>query len=1115
MNVLVLEIILLIIFIICFVFGFYLIYRQVALVKKGEFNNKDRIQCIFYGFIFSSSVMVVIAMAFNYVVETPEFWEGTVPDLHPFTLIAPFIICVIYISIYPLIDFIFIAQSKESDEGLTVFHKFIGSKIINISKTKLINITVAIVLFVCVLVVPPLLLTLLGLPFIMIWITWMIAYPLMILTYYGSKGYIAGISNAYYHIPNINRSIFLNFEDSKRGIKQFISEPGPYIIIGMMIFIFVWAWVSLFQTIAFFFTRTLAISTMSSVFVFVTLFFGIIGYFTRFWGRKIKYRGIDIYFAAYLMAVIGINVLVNFLFANPEKMENIFNKFILTNHIVPNSIMFTWAAVIEEIVLITFTTYYFLAKNNEFIKNIKYSKITQCGQTFDPIPLFNFIKHRDPRIREYAKETILLMFERIPLKNEAYLNEGKFKNSVLDGICDENTTSRKISYQILKQLQKDTPHIILPWIIESLKSPNLDKNIPILKMLSDTDDDFIDRIPKEAFTNLLNDSEWRLKLYGVKLISRLIRKDINLISKLGLNKLINDPNPKIQSEMLRIYSESSYLIPINVIFDKILHTDDEIRAVAIANLKNINLTKLDKKYLSKIIPLMRDPSSVVRTSIYELLTKTGNFKRNKIPILPFIEGLTDFDEDVRTSSVLALVRYYQEEPNVVNVGEIINKIDPNNYETLNTTISLLEKLWLHDPEKILTTFLSFIKLENNQLKIKISNIIVEKYDVSPNLIIQNLIIIPDTSGYITKGIIAKTIIKIGKKDPINSIQKLITFLSSDNEDINLNVISALDGLVEEIPKSTNIKPFLQILQQDWSNQLKKEVLKLVSKIALEDPSFVKPSISDIIQLTTVQEPSVKIVLFKSLLNIATVSPETFPLNIIIKFLSDPDSFIREVNTKILGFIGYKDPITTVDALINIALIDDDWIVREAAVSSLGQIIAHVEDKKVIIKKLIKLLEGEKGWVRRSSLNILSKIAEDNEIHLQFAMLVKCLTDNDPKVREASAGLLFIYDNQIHEIFDEIIGLLNDNVKEVRIRAINSIVKIIQKLGLESILSKLLKNLSDEGSIEIQRSIALILGRTVKYEKEKIKERVISLLKLRCEMSQDPIICSIFQQLKED
>ena len=82
-------------------------------------------------------------------------------------------------------------------------------------------------------VIPPLILSVFNLPFLMIWISWMLVYPLMILTYYGSKGYIAGITNEYYHIPEIKRFVFLNFENKERNTKLFITNPKPYIILGL------------------------------------------------------------------------------------------------------------------------------------------------------------------------------------------------------------------------------------------------------------------------------------------------------------------------------------------------------------------------------------------------------------------------------------------------------------------------------------------------------------------------------------------------------------------------------------------------------------------------------------------------------------------------------------------------------------------------------------------------------------------------------------------------------------------------------------------------------------------------------------------------------------------
>ncbi|MHA2258045.1 MAG: HEAT repeat domain-containing protein [Promethearchaeota archaeon] len=1108
----IIETILLTIFLTFFAFGFYIIYRQVALVKKGEFVNKDRFQCIFYGIIFSFAVMVVVVMGFIFAIET--FWEGTPPDLHPLALIIPFILILVYISIYPLIDFLFIALSKETDEGLTPFHKFIGDRVINLSERKIARVSIAIVFYIFVFIVPPLILTLFGAPFIMIWISWMIVYPLMILTFYGSKGYIAGISNAYYHIPNVNRSIFLNFEDRKRGMKQFTSEPGPYIIIGLMIFVFIWAWISLFQTITFFFTGNLAFSTMSSVFVFVTLFFGIIGYFTRFWGRKIKYRGIDIYFAAYLMAAIGINVLVNFLIVNYDKLSNTFNSYNITSQIVPNYRIFTWAAVIEEIILIIFTSYYILARNNKFIKNIRSSKVTECGQNFDPIPLFNLIKHRDPEIRRHAESTLLLMFERIPLRKEIDLNEWKFKNSLLDAICDNNFDSRRISSQILEKLEEDAPEIILPWIIELIESPNYDKNIPIVRSLLNTDIKFVSKLPKDTILNLLNDSEWRLKLLGLKLLRRIFDKNDDIYLKLDIKKLINDSNSKIQIEILNLLSETSLKISGDIIIDKIFHKNDEIRAAAIKNLKYLNQAEYGQKLLKRIIPLMKDSSSLVRASVFKVITRIGKFKKNKIPFLPLLDGLTDFDERVRESAKLALLRYYEEEPNLLELEEIINKIEPNNIDTLISILSLLGMLWNQDPQKILTTLLIFIKFENEQLKTNISKTIVEKYQNNPDLIIQNLIKIPDISGFITKGIIAKTLIKIGQKDPKNIIPILINFLGHTNDDVKLNSLSTLDGLIDYFPKDTDIKPFIDILQEEKNNQIKKESSKVISKLAKRDSEFIKPLISEFIQLLDKQESSTKIVLFKSLLEIAIVLPEIIPMNTINKFLSDPDSFIRETNIKILGHIGYRNALMVANVLINVALVDEEWIVREAAVSSLGNIIQYIDDKKEIIQNLVTLLEGEKSWVRRSVLIILSKIKEVNETYVPFEILRGCLTSKDSEVREASANLLTIYNNRIGEIFDEIIELLGDDVIEVRNSTINSVVNIIQTVGFEEILSKLLKNLSDEGTIEVQRSIALILGRTTRYSDENIKKRVISLLKIRCEMSQDPVICDTLQKLKE-
>jgi HEAT repeat protein len=1115
------TIVLLLIFIGFFLLGLYIIYKQVALVKKGEFDIRDKLQCIIYGFIFSTSVMIVFGMAFIFAIETPEFWinsSAPAPKLQPLHLLIPFLICLAYISLYPLIDFLFIALSKESDEGLTPFHKFLGDRWINKSNSKPIRVMRAVILYI-IMVAPPIFLwAIFRAPFIMVLLTSLLIYPLMILTFYGSKGYIAGISNVYYHIPDLKRSIFLAFEDGKRSAEEFKADPGPRILLGLMLFVFAWAWISLIQTFAFFFTGTMVVSTMSYTgMVFVTLLMGIIGYFTRFWGRKIKYRGIDIYFAAFLMAAVGINVLVNFMIVNPDKLQQTFNFTLIGLHeLIPNFRTFAFAAVIEEVVLIVFTTYYFITKKNEFTGNIKYALITQSSQTFDPIPLFNFIKSDIPRVRNHAQESLILMFERIPFKSEIDINQGKFKNSLMDGVCDPNPHASSTCYKILLQLENDVPDKVLPWIIDALESPNYDKSIPIANSLLKSDLKLVEEIPESIIFNLIEDKEWRLKLLGLKILSRLIDKKNELISNLNLDKLVKDPDSKVQVEILNILAKSSIVLPAEIIIELINNSNKEIRAAGIKNIKNLDVKRITPQIISKIMPLMKDTNAKVRSSIFEVFAKVGHFQKFFIPILPFLDGLTDLNEKVRTSSIDALEKYFDEQPGALDIDVIISKIDPNNNEVLNSVLTLLGRLWEKDPEKILMTFLIFIKFDNVQLKQNISEILVEKYETNPELIIQNLIKLEDMAGFVTKGIISSTIIKIAQKDPNKIIPKLISYLESDNDDIRLNAVVSLEGLVDDFMEKLQLKPFLTLLQKDENKKIKKEASKVISKIAQKNPMAIKPVMAVILQSLYEQESSVKIVLSKSLLDIAKESPEIIPIRPVIGFLTDQESFIRETGAKILGYIGTdKVAHEVADALINKGILDEEWIVREAAVSSLGNILEHIDDKRLIIPKLVALLDDEKAWVRRSAINIISNIEGIKASQIPFEKVENNLTSTDAKVREASAGLLKIYGySNIDRIFEKILSLLEDEEEEVRKNMIKTMVDIIQQIGLDRVLSNLLMQLSDKGNMELQRSIAKIFAKTVQYEDDKVKKRVVALLKIRCEMSQDPVICETLHKLRE-
>ncbi|MEJ2279204.1 MAG: hypothetical protein P8Y70_15890, partial [Candidatus Lokiarchaeota archaeon] len=1060
-------------------------------------------------------------MAFIFAVKTPDFWKNSPsppPDINPLVLQIPFTICLGYISLYPLGDFLFIALSKSSDEGLTIFHKYLSEYVINRSKSKKASVFLAMIFYFGIFVLPPFIISLLGVPFILIWISWMLFYPLMILTFYGAKGYIAGISNAYYHLPYLERSIFIGFEDAKRNFTEFLSDPLSRILIGLMLFVFVWAWISMIQTIGLFFTGKLAISTYSySGMVFVTLLFGVIGYFTRFWGRKIKYRSIDIYFAAYLIAAVGINVLVNFLIVNIKKLMSTFNIWVLTKPISTYFLSFAWPAVIEEILLIIFTSYYFLVKNSNFVRNLKYSKITESGQTFDPVPLFNLIRHKEPKLREHAKNTLKLMYERIPLKAEIDLDQVKFKNPLMDGICDPDPKVSNLCYSILTQLEKDSPEVCLQWIIENIKTPNYDKSIPIAKSLIKADLEWLHKLPIYIIGDLIRDPEWRLKKLGLKILLKLTDFKDDLEIDFDFSKLLDDPNKEIQVLILEILPKINYQIPSKILLEKINHSNKMIRTAAIKNIKNLNLEELDTKTMEYITGLLDDPSSSVRASIFEVLAKFGNLRKLQVPITSLIEGLMSSNEKLRKSAILAIEKYYDERSKEVDLNLILERIDERPPEVLVDIFTLLGYIWEKDKKKIVKILKNYIKSDNLELREKVSQIFIQNFEKSPKLIIRELIKMRDLTKFISKGIITETLIKITKKEPNKMIPKIIKYLESENEDERLNAVMIIDDLINEYYDLIEIEPIMDLMKKETNTSIRKEAFKLLSKIAKKEPKALKSNLNIIFHLIEAQEGSLKNTLVRSLLEISRVTPEILDVNSIKMLLNDEDSFIRETCIRILSYMGIKsnDPISIIELLKKFGLNDEEWSVREATVKSLGSIYKATKQKDPILESLISVINDREAWVRKASMDIISEIDNLNPKILPFNTIIENLKHPDSKVRESAANLIKVYKlEEINKIFNDILRLLEDKSEDVRKSMINSLVLIINEIGLKSLLNRLLQNLSDDVSLDLQRSVATILKRTAKYSNEEIKKRIIALLKIRCEMSQDPVICDAFHQIKE-
>ena len=199
----------------------------------------------------------------------------------------------------------------------------------------IISLIWAIILYIIFFLLPPYLLIVYGhIDFIFAVVSWELIFPLSILCYYGVKGYIASVSTFYNKIPRLGRSIFLSFEEPTRGTAEFLRDPISRVFAGLLLFAYVWAGYNFTITIVALNPYYAVKSTLSYAFtVYIVLFFGIYGYFSKFWGRKIKFRTNDLLFSAYLIGAVGVGVLVNFLVFNSIILRPVFSQWILTQPI--------------------------------------------------------------------------------------------------------------------------------------------------------------------------------------------------------------------------------------------------------------------------------------------------------------------------------------------------------------------------------------------------------------------------------------------------------------------------------------------------------------------------------------------------------------------------------------------------------------------------------------------------------------------------------------------------------------------------------------------------------------------------------------------------------------
>ena len=200
-----------------------------------------------------------------------------------------------------------------------------------------------------------------------------------------------------------------------------------------------------------------------------------------------------------------------------------------------------------------------------------------------------------------------------------------------------------------------------------------------------------------------------------------------------------------------------------------------------------------------------------------------------------------------------------------------------------------------------------------------------------------------------------------------------------------------------------------------------------------------------------------------------------------------------------------------DALTEL-LEEEDWTVKNSAIEAIYQ-LGLVSKNKHAINKIIELLDDKEKWTKIKALEITSKILSDFPELLPFDKLESLIRSDESEIKISVAKIIgSLNEDKFEKVFPLIISLMGDSNERVREQASSALVTISKSISMNKLLPTTLEYFSDDIDIIVQQSMAVALQRIVNYETKDIKKRVGDLLKIRCEISQDPIICKIAQDL---
>jgi len=1112
------SIILVIAFIVAIIVGYILIYQQIHLVKAETMSARDHFKCILYGIVFACGILIVLTtlLLFRIYGKNPIYDTTHLAIL----LLWPLNFVILLLYLFPLVDFLYMAYLN-SNKGLTPFQEFFASNFIHKFDTRWKRYLVATSLWIGLFILPPFLLSIKIPPFIAI-MGWSFAYPISIIAFFGYRGYAAGIVKNVYTHHTMSRALHLTFDKSPRIFNViFYRFYSTFILIIDTVTYFVII-IDFIDYIIYFFIGQVLITPRTKLFtISMSLIFGVTGYFSRFWGKKIKFRWIDIMLAGWLIASVGINIMVNFMILRLDRgLDVILNSWSVSSIITQTTIMkggnyvlFIPVALIEEFMFILLVNYYLFSKNSNFFLQARLNLMELASSNFIPIPLFNFVHHSNSKLRHAAKDELIRMYGRLPLRADINYTHKRYMYPLLDGLSDSNRYNREVSQIILNDAIHNHPNRIAPYIISALQSGNSDKQLLVGAQILNNPE-FVQHIPPELIVHLFIHPNHLMKRLGADLLLKLPNQPSSLSNESVLRG-ISDPDYEFQGKCMEIATKFGLLKDINVLLEKVNGSKSHLEQATIqsfVDLLNREDTELTKKDISHILEKLNSSNTSSRDAAIISISRIPHLDSSQIPFEPFIAGIKSHLLMVREASERVL-RQLMTNLKTSDASKLFNTLvslsDSTDEEIIQHIAPLLALNWKQYPQKVLVILIKFLKNPNAQTQKIVQQALMNIASEDPVIVLNSLFPIRDERKYLTKSIIQQTICQICSSNP-ESIAVLESSVQQSDITVKKNVLTAMEELSQHFASFFDLHLLFESVTIESITEIQLKLLSVLLNVIQNRKELDPRIISDLNPLLRDEDRDLRKRAMSIVVEIAKISPSLIPLDLVRKFTEDSDTSIRELGAKVLQY--YTSTQRNLSLQLLKALLDDEkWIVRAAVIDTLIQSKSDILDPE-LIKKILSMMDQSDEWLSRKIIEFILHLGKLNTDYIPIETIHKLSIHPNPYIRKMILKNVELLD--FDKAWDFLRILLEDTDTQVREQATRSLVRISKDMKISTLYSYTLHYFSDETNIILQQSLAKALQRIIMYESEEVRNRLIGILKIRCKLSQDPILCQIWHELEE-